>query len=78
MKCIIQQVQNPAEIDFEKTYEKVKWHFLIVQQKCYGGKWCEWMLKGEKGANKKLEIQVALIPPLIKGRAERSTIFFAI
>jgi hypothetical protein len=39
------------KIDFEKAYDKVNWQFLysMLQQKGFGDKWSDWVMKTVKG-----------------------------
>jgi hypothetical protein len=39
------------KIDFEKAYDKVNWYFLynMLQQKGFGDRWCDWVMKIVKG-----------------------------
>jgi hypothetical protein len=41
------------KIDFEKTYDKVKWSFLqqTLRMKGFSQKWCEWIQKITQGGN---------------------------
>jgi retron-type reverse transcriptase len=46
------------KIDFEKSYDKVKWRFLqqTLRMKGFSQKWCEWVQNFKQGGNVNIKV----------------------
>jgi hypothetical protein len=68
------------KIDFEKTYDKIKWSFLqyALRIKGFPPKWCNWIARFIRGGSVGIKVNNDIVPyfQTLKGLRQGVRVFY--